>query len=110
MDPCLSNTLVILGWKFVPPAPRGMRMTVARVVVPDRGDVARVGLEEEFWHRVDAAAWLVADGAVCGGVRVGHRALEFKPGFAFRAGIIVLRHSDLNCARGYFGSAGAAGG
>ena len=45
-------------------APAGrMCVSVSVVLVPNRGDIARVGFEEEFRHRVEPGGWLLANGA-----------------------------------------------
>ena len=85
---------MLLARGFVTSATGGVSVGVALVVVPDRADVARVGFEEEFRHRVDAIAVLAAEGAVGGGFGVGHWAFEFPVDVAGGAGVVVLRHGE----------------
>src|SRR5829696_3476075 len=69
-----------------------MLMAIPVVVMPDRADVARIGLEEEPGHGVDACRRRGADRTRRGSGRVGHRPLPLVHGPTGGAGIIVFRH------------------
>src|SRR5215213_6579877 len=83
---------VILGWPPMTSSARRMLVRVSVVVMPDRADVARIGLEEEPGHGVDACRRRGADRTRRGTGRVGHRPLPLVHGPTGGAGIIVFRH------------------
>src|SRR5215210_4390666 len=88
----LETRSMLLGWTAVPPTARSMLMAVPVVVMPDRADVARVGLEEEPGYGVDARRRRAADRTRRGSGRVRHRPLPLVYGPATGAGIVVFRH------------------
>jgi hypothetical protein len=70
-----------------------MGVAVAVVVVPDWADIAGIGIEEEFRHGENAAAFACANRATCGiGCHV-HRPFELEQRATFGTRKIVFGHT-----------------
>lgn len=74
------------------PAPRGMRMSVAIVLMPDGGDIARVGFEEQLRHCIQPFGRLLANEADLIGRRLIERQLDFHDGPTIAALKVIPRH------------------
>jgi hypothetical protein len=83
---------MVLGRIPVSSAARRVRVGIPVVLVPNRGDITRVGFEEEFWHRVHAHRTFSTDHACLFDRRVSHRQLAFVDRPTRSALKIVTRH------------------
>lgn len=83
---------MILSRIPVPPAPRRVGVGVSVVLVPDRGDIPRIGFEEELWHRISARRTLTAHQTSLLDGRVRHWQLDFIDRVARSALEIVTWH------------------
>jgi hypothetical protein len=75
-------------------SPRRMLMAIPVVIVPDGADVARVGLEKEFWYGEHAGRIHAADGTGRRSGRFRHRPLPLVLRPAGGANVVVFRHRD----------------
>jgi hypothetical protein len=78
----------------VPPAPRRVGVAERAVVVPDRSDIIRIGLEEELRRVVDAARSLATVRAVGRFTRLVDRTLDIERLFTLIAPEIVASHAS----------------
>jgi hypothetical protein len=73
-----------------------MGVAVAVVVVPDWADIAGIGIEEEFRHGENAAAFACANGTSRAFRRLSHRSFKLENGAATGTGEVVFGH-EFSC-------------